>query len=105
MNFTAAWNADYIDAQYERWKSDPQSLSREWQFFFEGFELAASGLKPPAEAVGEDRLRMQARVQALIYRYRDLGHLMACLDPLAKPIAIPSVSNSCICRIRASAGG
>jgi 2-oxoglutarate dehydrogenase E1 component len=83
MNFTAAWNADYIDAQYERWKSDPQSLSREWQFFFEGFELAASGLKPPAEAVGEDRLRMQAWVQALIYRYRDLGHLMACLDPLA----------------------
>ena len=57
MNFTAAWNADYIDAQYERWKSDPQSLSREWQFFFEGFELAASGLKPPAEAVGEDQLQ------------------------------------------------
>jgi 2-oxoglutarate dehydrogenase E1 component len=83
MNLTAAWNADYIDAQYERWKSDPQSLSREWQFFFEGFELAASGVKPPAEAVGEDQLLQQARVQALIYRYRDIGHLMACLDPLA----------------------
>jgi 2-oxoglutarate dehydrogenase E1 component len=25
----------------------------------------------------------QSRVQALIYRYRDVGHLMACLDPLA----------------------
>jgi 2-oxoglutarate dehydrogenase E1 component len=83
MNLTAAWNADYIDAQYERWKSDPQSLSREWRFFFEGFELAASGAAPSAEAVGEDQLQQQARVQALIYRYRDIGHLMACLDPLA----------------------
>ena len=83
MNLTAAWNADYIDAQYERWKSNPQSLSGEWRFFFEGFELAASGIEPPAEAVGEDQLQRQARVQALIYRYRDLGHLMACLDPLA----------------------
>ena len=83
MNLTATWNADYIDAQYERWKSDPQSLSREWRFFFEGFDLAASGIKPPAEASDEDQLRRQARVQTLIYRYRDLGHLMACLDPLA----------------------
>jgi 2-oxoglutarate dehydrogenase E1 component len=83
MNLTAAWNADYIDAQYERWKSDPQSLSGEWRFFFEGFELAASGIEAPADAVGEDQLQRQARVQALIYRYRDLGHLMACLDPLA----------------------
>jgi len=83
MNLTAAWNADFIDAQYGRWKSDPHSLSREWRFFFEGFDLAASGIKPAAEAVDENQLRRQARVQALIYRYRDLGHLMACLDPLA----------------------
>ncbi len=83
MNLTVSWNADYIDAQYERWKSEPQSLSREWRFFFEGFELASDGLKPPAEVGDEKQLQRQARVQALIYRYRDLGHLMACLDPLA----------------------
>ncbi|MDX2499760.1 MAG: 2-oxoglutarate dehydrogenase E1 component [Deltaproteobacteria bacterium] len=83
MNLTAIWNADYIDAQYERWKSDPNSLSREWRFFFEGFELAAAGTKPAAGRFNEDHLRRQARVQALIYRYRDIGHLMACLDPLA----------------------
>jgi len=83
MNLTVAWNADYIDAQYERWKSAPQSLSREWRFFFEGFELAAAGPRPFGEAGDEEQLRRQARVQALIYRYRDLGHLMACLDPLA----------------------
>jgi 2-oxoglutarate dehydrogenase E1 component len=83
MNLTTAWNADYIDAQYARWKTDPQSLSREWRFFFEGFDLAGAGIRPEAEAVDEDQLRRQSRIQALIYRYRDLGHLMACLDPLA----------------------
>jgi 2-oxoglutarate dehydrogenase E1 component len=83
MNLTATWNADYIDAQYDRWKSDPESLSREWRIFFEGFELAAAGVKPVAGTIDEDFLKRQARVQALIYRYRDIGHLMACLDPLA----------------------
>ena len=83
MNLTAAWNADYIDAQYERWKTDPHSLSKDWRLFFEGFDLAASGNKSAGDAADEDQLRRQSRVQALIYRYRDLGHLMACLDPLA----------------------
>jgi len=83
MNLTAAWNADYIDAQYKRWKTDPQSLSREWRFFFEGFDLATSAVRPAGEAVDEEDLQRQSRIQALIYRYRDLGHLMACLDPLA----------------------
>ncbi|MGD9301646.1 MAG: 2-oxoglutarate dehydrogenase E1 component [Desulfobacterales bacterium] len=83
MNLTATWNADFIDSQFERWKTDPHSLSREWRFFFEGFDLAASESKPAPEMVDEDQLRRQSRIQALIYRYRDLGHLMACLDPLA----------------------
>jgi len=82
MNLTATWNAEYIDAQYKRWKTAPQEFSREWRFFFEGFELAASGKTAAGEAADDDQ-RRQCRVQALIYRFRDLGHLMACLDPLA----------------------
>jgi 2-oxoglutarate dehydrogenase E1 component len=83
MDLTATWNADYIDAQYKRWKTVPDKLSRDWRFFFEGFELAASDKTATGKGVDKDRLERQARVQALIYRYRDLGHLMACLDPLA----------------------
>ena len=30
----------------------------------------------------EDRMLRQARVEALKYRYRDMGHLLACMDPL-----------------------
>jgi 2-oxoglutarate dehydrogenase E1 component len=83
MDLTSTWNAEYIDAQYQRWKTAPEKLSRDWRFFFEGFELAASEKSSGTKPIDEDRLERQARIQALIYRYRDLGHLMACLDPLA----------------------
>jgi 2-oxoglutarate dehydrogenase E1 component len=83
MNLTATWNADYIDAQYKLWKLEPEKLPREWRLFFEGFELAASGQIPAQEVTDNDPHPLQSRVEALIYRYRDLGHLMACLDPLA----------------------
>ena len=83
MDLTATWNAEYIDAQYKRWKAAPDELSQDWRFFFEGFELAASDKTAAEKAFDNDRLEGQAAVQALIYRYRDLGHLLACLDPLA----------------------
>ena len=83
MDLTATWNAEYIDAQYKRWKTTPDKLSRDWRLFFEGFELAGSDKTAAGKGVDKDQLERQAQVQALIYRYRDLGHLMACLDPLA----------------------
>ena len=76
-------NADYIDAQYQRWKSDPNSLPEDWQYFFKGFELALSRpATAPAGAFDIDALK-QARVEALIFRHRNLGHLLACMDPLS----------------------
>jgi 2-oxoglutarate dehydrogenase E1 component len=83
MDMPTTWNAEYVDAQYKQWKNAPQTLSREWRLFFEGFELAASGAMPTEDTADEEQLRRQSRVQALVYRYRDIGHLMACLDPLA----------------------
>ena len=82
MDLPATFNADYIDAQYKLWKTEPEKLSREWRLFFEGFELAAAGKMPAEETVTGDQLERQSRVQTLIDRYRDIGHLMACLDPL-----------------------
>jgi 2-oxoglutarate dehydrogenase E1 component len=83
MDLAASWNAEYIEEQYKRWKADPTSVSSDWRFFFEGFELAASGAAEAAEGFDEQQLLRQSRVESLIYRYRDLGHLLACLDPLA----------------------
>ncbi|MGD9241469.1 MAG: thiamine pyrophosphate-dependent enzyme, partial [Desulfobacterales bacterium] len=83
MDLAAAWNAEFIEAQYKRWKADPTSVSRDWRFFFEGFDLAASAAPEVAQDFDEEQLLRQSRVESLIYRYRDLGHLLACLDPLA----------------------
>ena len=90
MDFSTGWNADYIDVQFQLWKSDPRKVSRDWQIFFEGFSLAGA---PGREAIGvcdRNELLLQSRVAELIHRYRDLGHLLACLDPL---VACPTGSS------------
>jgi 2-oxoglutarate dehydrogenase E1 component len=83
MEIPETWNADFIDAQYKLWKADPNNVSKDWQFFFEGFELAGAGIIKSATPEDQEGILQQARVQGLIYRYREVGHLMACLDPLA----------------------
>ena len=87
MNLSQTLSAEFIDAQYRQWKSDPSSLPEDWQYFFKGFDMA--GVAGPADADPDQALR-QAKVGALIHRYRDIGHLLACMDPLsACPTAHP----------------
>ncbi len=66
----------WIEAQYQQYKTDPSQLSEEWQAFFQGFEVA---LENPGSAGNDPK---PAAVQSLINRYRDIGHLYACVDPL-----------------------
>ncbi|HPR62970.1 MAG TPA: 2-oxoglutarate dehydrogenase E1 component [Thermoanaerobaculia bacterium] len=68
----------YIDDLYRLWKEDEDSVDREWQRFFEGFELAMC----PRTCVSGDAADAQSRVTSLIYAYRSQGHLIADLDPL-----------------------
>lgn len=80
--YPGPWDAAYIESLYEQWKSDPGSVSRQWRLFFQGFELGA-GSRPSLEAACDrEAMRAQSRVESLVYRYRDIGHLLACLDPL-----------------------
>ena len=87
MTYKGPWSGQYIETQYSRWKQDPNSVDPDWQFFFQGFELGLS--KKPAtsgevcEPCDEQTVRKQSRVEALVYRYRDIGHLLSCTDPLA----------------------
>ncbi|QXE89305.1 2-oxoglutarate dehydrogenase E1 component [Geomonas subterranea] len=77
-NLTPQW----IESQYELWKQNPQQLSEEWRAFFTGFELADARSAGAAPPTGDEALK-QSAVQSLIYRYRDIGHLLACTDPLS----------------------
>ncbi|MGA2228442.1 MAG: 2-oxoglutarate dehydrogenase E1 component, partial [Syntrophobacteraceae bacterium] len=54
------------------------------QVFFDGFELAARPERVSAGFCDKNELLRQCNVQELIYRYRDLGHILTCLDPLAR---------------------
>ena len=51
MNLAETWSSEFIDAQYKLWQLDPNSVSKDWQFFFAGFELAAGDDSPAASPV------------------------------------------------------
>jgi 2-oxoglutarate dehydrogenase E1 component len=72
----------WIENQYMVWKSAPETLSDEWRAFFAGFELGFEREPAGTALSNEDALKHSA-VQSLIYRYRDIGHLLACTDPLS----------------------
>ena len=81
MDLTDTLNLKYIDSQHALWKRDPRAVSRDWQLFFTGFEVADSGQQGVAKDDKESQ-KKQAKVEALKYRYRDIGHLLAGVDPL-----------------------
>ena len=90
MTLAETLNMDYLDEQYARWKADPSSVTGDWQAFFQGFEMALDADGGAAAGPGDAQTLDQHKVEALVYRYRDLGHLLACMDPLAEcPIDHP----------------
>ena len=77
-NVTPQW----IEAQYLLWRETPEKVDTEWRAFFAGFELGG-GLPPGKESLEPELALKQSAVQSLVYRYRDIGHLLACTDPLS----------------------
>ena len=89
-------NASVIEAAYEAWLKDHNSVDPTWRAFFQGFALASNGTPPSTAltaAMGDetrtdatapiiDSLK-QSRVHHLINTYRSIGHLEAHLDPLS----------------------
>lgn len=79
------WNAEFIDAEYQRFLSDPSSVADDLRAFFQGFDLAMErGQAPIARSSGEAS-PFQSAVDELIAAYRELGHLAASLDPFGRP--------------------
>ena len=83
-----SWNAQYIEAMYQKWQEQPDQLDPSWQMFFEGFDLAQCG----RACVATDVARDQSSVASLIFGYRNLGHRVARVDPLGDgPTADPAL--------------
>lgn len=80
---------EYLEEEYRRWQADPDSVAADRQLFFSGFDLA---LETKAPLAAEPALKESA-VQSLLYRYRDLGHLQATINPLdPAPAAHPQLA-------------
>ncbi len=77
MSISSNVSPQWLEEQYRLWVSDPGQVTPDWQAFFEGFDLARQTL-----TTDRDLAAKNSAVDSLIYRYRDLGHLIASTDPL-----------------------
>jgi 2-oxoglutarate dehydrogenase E1 component len=75
MNINAS--PEWLEDQFQRWQNDPDSVPASVAAFFQGYLLGET-----QTAGSSDQAPKQAAVQSLIFRYRSLGHLQACTDPL-----------------------
>ncbi|NVO05729.1 MAG: 2-oxoglutarate dehydrogenase E1 component, partial [Rhodoferax sp.] len=84
-SFAENISGEWLESLYTRWQTDPSSVPDDWRHFFSGFDLGSGqelqGRNKP-EHDGTSSLKLSG-VQSLIYRYRSIGHLQACTDPLS----------------------
>ena len=72
-------NPEYVDALYRQFQRDPASVDERWALVFAGYEFAAESVGPrPGEPCPHDG------ILDLVHSYRELGHLVADLDPLGQ---------------------
>ena len=82
LDFILRANPDYIEDLFRQYQRDPGAVGADWAHFFAGFELGADGrgaVTPPTTARQAERV---VGVYDLIHTYRELGHLIADLNPL-----------------------
>lgn len=87
-----AWNPEYLDAQYSRWKEDPDSVPPDLNAFFRGFDVGEARRRGAPSLDGEALIggtraaedHAQAAVSSLIQEYREVGHLCARIDPFGR---------------------
>lgn len=79
-----------IDALFQQYKKDPQSVEESFRYFFEGFELASkeyanSPVKPTSNAAtpsSDAGISKEMAVRNLIDGYRRRGHLFTKTNPV-----------------------
>ncbi len=74
VNLASRANLEIIEDLYRQFKTNPESVGKDWQYFFEGLEFGQDGNMGLSEK--------ELDVYHLITAYRDYGHFEAQLDPL-----------------------
>ncbi len=82
--FLAGVDPAWLEDMAARYARDPNSVSSDWQAFFAGMEVGRLEA-PTSDAAPIPGAR--PRTFGLVSNYRELGHLLADLDPLSAPPA------------------
>ncbi|MDD2308997.1 MAG: 2-oxoglutarate dehydrogenase E1 component [Desulfuromonadaceae bacterium] len=82
-SFLNAMSGEWLDALYTQWQHSADSVPEEWRLFFSGFEFGSGRTCSGYNRSDEQAALKLSGVQSLLYRYRSLGHLLACIDPLS----------------------
>ncbi len=80
MSFEHNASPQWIESLYALWLEDPDQVQDQWNAFFRGFAVAQGMI---GDVPDPQVALKQSAVQSLIYRHRDIGHLLACTDPLS----------------------
>ncbi len=76
-------NVSYIENLCREWEKDPSSVGAAWDAYFRDNTNTNIMLPQAATQAGvSDMAYRQSRVDSLLWAYRDIGYLYACLNPL-----------------------
>ncbi|MBN8555583.1 MAG: 2-oxoglutarate dehydrogenase E1 component [Deltaproteobacteria bacterium] len=81
LHFLDQISPDYLDALEEQYRQNPQSVSKDWAFFFDVLRLG-EGREVQTEMTDSSGIVDELKVFNLINAYRSRGHLVAQVDPL-----------------------
>lgn len=85
FSFISNAHPAFIDSMYEQYHQDPEMVEASWRLFFKGFDFAQSagnGHAGHAAAADKEQVLNELRVLALIFAYRNRGHLESTTNPL-----------------------
>lgn len=75
-------DVDAIDALYQQYQQDPESVDFGWKKFFEGFDLAYDKTGTSSEVVSEDMLKEINVLRLINEGYRTRGHFFTKTNPV-----------------------
>src|SRR5262249_28482850 len=77
-------NAGYIEELEKQYRTDPHRIEPSWRFFFDGLAVSRAGDSP--SEISMEKLEFEIRVLELIQGYREMGYLIADVNPLDRGI-------------------
>lgn len=83
LSYLSNADSSYIDALYQSFLEDPESVDFGWRKFFEGFDFGRSDQMPQGAVSSDPESSLKEMcVMNMIYGYRQRGHLFTKTNPV-----------------------